>query len=229
MRLRGLLIVIMIAIVSTIPASAKMQPRFWVGGQLGFNSYSMGDMNDYIDYFNNYYSVAMNKITSGFSYGVEAGVQLNSSLGIYAGYDNMSATTKLTDLGGQLTFDFPVEEIYGGIQYAVWRLPNWDFGFAGDIGSASISGKETHFADQWGAVTYSVTGNDIFYRIRLFSDYKAGKVFIISPSIGYRIGKFDEFKEDGVIVYKPDESKMAMDYSGMIVRLTIKANLNPGK
>ena len=229
MHLRGLLIVIMVAIVSATSVSAKIQPRFWVGGQLGFNSYAMGDLGDYIDNFNNYYGVAMDKITNGFSYGIEAGLQLNSSLGFYAGYENLSASTKMTDLGGQITFDFPVDAFYGGIQYAVWKVPNWNFGFAGDIGSASISGKETHYAEGWGADTYTVTGDDVFYRIRLFSEYKAGKVFIINPSIGYRFGKFSEFQEDGGTVYKPHNVKMTMDYSGLAVRLTVKFILNPGK
>jgi hypothetical protein len=229
MRLRGFLIIIMIAIVSTIPVSAKMQPRFWVGGKLGVSTYAMDDMNDYIKWFNNYYELALDKINGGFSYGIEAGMQLNSSLGFYVGYENLSATASVDEVAMQIEFKYPVDAIYGGVQYAVWKIPNWNLGFAGDIGSASMSGKRSFYFEGSDVNTFSEAGSDIFCRIRVFADYKASKIFIISPSIGYRFGKISEFTENGEVAYKTKNSKMSLDFSGVLINLAVKFVINPEK
>ena len=227
MRLRGMVLII-IAIFA-IPASGRNLPKFWVGSSLGFNTYSMSDFNDYIDAFNAYYDVSIDKISTGMSYGLEAGVQLNSSFEGYIGYEGNSASTKLQDVGGTLTFSYPIDVLFAGAQYTVWRVPRWGFGFAGDIGRMSVNGKETEYINEWGGKSYAVSGDDILLRGLIFADYRAGKVISISPSIGYRHAKMSEYRINGKVVHKADGSNETLDYSGLIVRLTVKFILNPEK
>jgi hypothetical protein len=57
-------------------------------------------------------------------------------------------------------------------------------------------------------------------------DFAAAERLILSPSIGYRVAKIDEFEQCGETAYLPDETKAALDYSGIILRAAIRVMLN---
>lgn len=222
----GLLLVIALAILTAPVALAQERPVFWFGVSGGYGTYAMSDVNDVIQDFNQAYDINMDEISSGLAFGVQAGVQLTPAVTIFGGYERLTGSSELGGSGYRFEFRLPANALMAGAQYTFDFAPTFRFGFAGAVGMISAAGEyELAFAGV-GTESCSLTGSGVLLQGQAVADFAAADRVILSPSVGYRMAEIGEFEECGEIAYLPDGSQASLDYSGIILRATVKLILN---
>lgn len=221
MRVRVPSIGVALLLGLTTAAFGQVAPALWLGAEGGFGTYSMSDVNLDIQDFNASSGLQMDEISKGLAFGVNAGVNLGS-LGLGLAYERVTASSEISDATGSLEYNFPANAVYGLVQY---RLPSpgpLKIGFGGGLGMISSAGSMNIAIQGLGAASGDISGSGILAEARVFGDYHATPMIVLSPSVGYRYTKVPSCKIEGQQVYNADGSKLSIDYSGIILRAGIK-------
>jgi hypothetical protein len=226
--MRSLLSIVLLALAFPVtPAfAADSKPVIWIAPAAGYGTYSMSDVNDDIDALNAYTGLAMDDVSGGLAYGLQAGVNVTPVVSLFAGYERIAASTEVGDYSGSLEYDLPANAFFAAAAYSFPTQSNFHLGLAGLAGMVSAAGDVKISITGVGAASGDVTGSGLMFEGRAFGDLYAMPRLILTPSIGYRIAKISEFEVADQTVFNADGSKMALDYSGLTLRIALKIVLS---
>jgi hypothetical protein len=208
--------VITLLVLVSLPALASAQARPWIQVSGGYNTFSMKDVNDYLD------TGTVDNISNGLSFGGAFGIDLPPAFAIGASYDHLSASTDFVASGGKYELEVPANLLRAFGQYQFVKGPkSVVFGEVG-LGMVSTSGTETLTLTGLGSGGVKWEGSGASY------DGSLGAEFIMAPqisfvgSLGYRYAKTSELKIDGEVQKMANGDNASMDYTGMSAKLGIK-------
>ena len=138
----------------------------------------------------------------------------------------MNASSDVGGAGATLEYNLPANLFFAGVQYSFPSQTAFHFGLGGLLGIVSAAGDIKYTEVGQGVASGDVSGSSVAIEGRVLGDYYATPEVVLSPSLGYRLAKLGEFKINNRIVYMGDGSKMALDYSGVTLRLALKFLLN---
>lgn len=208
-----------------LPASASaLEFKPWLGVNGSWGTYSMSDVNDMAGDFNaglreDYHKMA--EIHDGFGIGVTTGLDLTRRLSAGLSFDQLSATTDVGYPANPLVFKFTANAFRVFGDYALSRRGR--LGMHIGLGAGLVS--EFGLLVGGGAPTSDLTGKGPLGDLAVGADWWATPEFAVTGSAGYRYAKVGEVKVDGRTFRNFDNSKIAADYSGVLVRLGVKLAL----
>jgi hypothetical protein len=207
----------------TATIQAQDGARIWVGVTGSYNTYSMSDLNARIKVVNTNTGFNLDDVKNGNAYGVLAGIRVNPQLDVFGGYERVTGSTEDADSIGSVKWDFPANAIYVGLQYNAWSRASLNVGFSGAVGIIAAAGKDIITPTGEATVSHKYSGSDLLAQVQVVGEYSIVNRVIFSPSIGYRFAKIGSVTSDEDFAYfEYGETKMNLDYSGLILRLTLK-------
>jgi hypothetical protein len=209
-------------LVLTFAGVARSGSEFWIGGSGGINTYSMSDVNDDIANLGAITGYSMDTIKRGWAYGVRVGVYPSPTLSIAGGYERLTGSSEIADYSGRITYDFPADFFFSEVEYLPPSSSPFRFGLVGRLGVLAAAGKVEVAVTGEGAVSGDVTGSGIGLEGGLVGEGHAGPRVILSPSLSYAYAKISDFEVANQAVANRDGSRMALDYSGVRLRLALK-------
>jgi hypothetical protein len=210
--------VIVLVAVMLLPALASAQPKPWlqVGG--GFNTHTMGDVNNFID-IANLAGGTIDNVNKGFSFHGAFGVDVAPKFAVGVSYDRMMANGKgnLSDM--VIEFDMPANLIRGFGQYQLVKAPNGAIFAEVGLGMVSTAGKvkATGFTDS------EYSGSAVTFDGNLGGELAAGPQVSFVGTIGYRAAKIEDVKDQAGDPFPTiSGANGAFDYSGLAIRAGLK-------
>lgn len=212
-----------VLLCATAAIQAQDGARFWLGVTGGYNTYAMFDLNDRVKEVNASADINLNEINNGNAFGVVAGVRINPQFEIFGAYERITANAEYADTLGSVEWDFPANVFYAGLQVNALRASSSRLALSGAVGLVSLSGEYRYTPSEGSVSSEDYTGSDLLAQIQLVGEYSVTDFIILSPSIGYRMAKIGSVNgEEDFLYFDYGETKMNLDYSGMIVRATLK-------
>lgn len=228
MALRSL--ILSLAFTLTLPAVVSAaSSRPWLIATGSWGTYSMSDVNAEVRAINAGLAgsgLAMDEISNGFGFGVQAGLEIAGRVSVGFGYERLTAATEVGDASGSLRYKLPANARRSSLEY---RFPT-ERAFAASLGLGVGQVKEA------GSIELAVAGVDtvtseldgsgpLLEAIVKGECWAEARKVALVVSAGYRYAKVRELKVDGVILVNADGTKYTVDYSGMVVRLGFKVAL----
>lgn len=221
--------IVFVAAILTLPASASAAPpRPWLCVTGSWGTYSMSDVNNEIGAINavlDSVGLSMDEIRGGFGFGIAVGVDIPDRVSIGLGYERLSASTEVGDLSGSLRYHLPANVVRVSVEY---RIPT-ERSYGGSVGFGVGLVKEAGSIDLVvtgvGAVAADLDGSGPLLDASVGGDWWMASQFALVGSAGFRYAKVREIRIEGQTIYNADGSKYSVDYSGVVVRLGLKAAL----
>jgi hypothetical protein len=206
-----------------IPTLALAQAKPWVQVGGGFSTYTMGDVNDVIDFYNAGFTVLglseWDNVTKGFSFNGAFGVDVAPKIAVGVSFDRLMANADWSDATlGSLEFDMPANLFRGFGQYQFTKTPKSVFyveAGVGMINSAAVY-KETGVSDM------KLEGSGVTFDGGVGAEFIAAPQVSIFGTAGYRKAEITEVKSDGVKVTDINDAPFTIDYSGVFIKAGLK-------
>jgi hypothetical protein len=190
----------------------------WIGISGSWGAYAMGDVNRDIADRNRELAgtgPSLNRIHGGFGLGASAGLDFPARLSLGIGYDRLAAATEAGGGAGSLKIRHPANTFRALAEYRLPGRGNLEarLGVAG--GTVMEAGSES----------VKFTGSGPLLEAYASSDWRATPHLALTASLGYRYAKVSEVKAGQEVMFKADGSRFTVDYSGVLLRLGLKAAL----
>ena len=217
------LVLLAFAVAATPVPSVATQFGVTVFG--GYNTYSMEDVNDFIDLLNNDpdflggTGYSLDDISSGWGYG--AGLRIRptgNKLVIGLDYERLMASSELEVLDASLTMDVPANAITGTLFYFFPSTSRARFGLGGGLGYYSSSG-ELVGEDSSSSQSIDVEGSGVGFHGVGAVDIGISPTVHFEASAGYRLAKTSDVEVAGVKVMNSGGDDASIDWSGLMSRL----------
>lgn len=201
---------------------AQSPVTFYIGGSLGYNSYSLSDVNDEIRAIGDVSGLGSDEINGGIGYQIEGGLSLRSGISFGLGYERMTGKSEISDNTGGIEYSTPANAIFGTFEYALPTHSAFGVSLGASIGKISTAGGVRLWVTGEGSAAADFEGSGLYGEGRLIGNFAAGKFFVFSPSIGYRVANISEIQIQNEVIYKDDGSKVELDYGGFTAHLGLK-------
>lgn len=198
---------------------------FWFTAGLGYNSYSMSDVNKEVQAVNSLISpLHLDEINSGTSYGAGFGIPVSAKIDLGFGVEKFAADTQVGDATGSLKYDFAANVYKASLYYHFPTTSKFATGISGSLGRISSAGDIDYQETGVGSLHGNVTGSGTLVEGTFTADYWVSPKVAITGSAGYRIAKVNEIEVNGNPIYGEGGDRYAVDYSGLAIRVGIKVD-----
>jgi len=214
-----------LALAADAPADSK-HVRPWLGVSGGFNTYSMGDVNDEIDAINAEISpLVMDNIKDGLGVGVQVGIDPSPSYGFAIGYQRFFASSSVGDDSGTLKYSLPANAFLGTARYLFPSERPFKLGVAGSVGVVISDGEVSLEVPGEPSVTGDISGSGPLIDGSLVGEWwNDTERFGLSVSGGYRYAKVGKTKVNDQTILNEDGSNYSLDYSGLVLQASLRVS-----
>lgn len=221
-------LIISIAVLLTLPTVSAAGVRTWLGVSGSWATYWMSDVNHDVRDINAALAgsgLSMDEIGHGLSFGIEAGVETRGPVSIGLGYERLQASSEVSDTSGTLRYRLPANAVRGSVAYRLGteRRRSALVGFG--LGRVTEAGSVEFVIPGLGAASSEPKGSGAIFEAFAAGDWWAAPQIALFGSAGYRYAKIGLVKVNGQTVFNEDGSRYEIDYSGVVVRLGLKAAL----
>jgi hypothetical protein len=217
-------LVITALIVTLAPAVARAaESRPWLSFGGGFHTFAMGDVNDEIANLNAAIApLRMDEISNGFGFDVALGMDLSPAASIAVGYERFGSSSNIGDPTGSIEYSLPVNAFTARFAYRLSPGEEFTLGFGAAAGIISSSGKVAVAVTGIGSASEDFSGTGPDLQAFVNGEFRQGERFAIVPHVGFRYAKISETKLADQVLYNPDGSKYALDYTGLTSGIALK-------
>ena len=233
--------VTLMCLIAGVAVAAEMK---WGGEVFGaFNTHSMKDINDEFDAANANPGVSFDKISKGFTGGINLRMRAAGSWMVTAGWEPIFANTESNVPGenaqgnpasGNLKFNLNANSFQLGTGYFFPSKTSTQFGLGAGVGYYLSAGKiesEVEVTDGQGNTifpigTTDITGNTVGFHFAGMGEWMVSPGFAVTTTAGYRVAKITnaKLKHAGAEAELGDD----VDYSGFIGRVGLAFYLPTG-
>jgi hypothetical protein len=181
----------------------------------------MTDVNKAVDGINDRIvgtGLSMNEISNGLGVGVTAGLDVSRKFSAGLGYEQLSASTSTGDRMVTFMYKFTANAFRAFGEYKLQEQGRLGLhvglgaGLVSEFGLIEVAGLSARDLTGTGPLVDASVGTDWWFKPQL----------ALTGSAGYRHARVSELKLAGRTFRNFDGSKIAADYSGVLVRLGFK-------
>ena len=207
MRSSVMMVAILCALSFATPA-ARANPR--MGGEVfgALNTYTMGNVNDFIDVTNTFDGTNFDHISTRFGGGLGARIWVAPHWMLDAVWEPLFAKTKSDASGASGEYDVGGNSFQLSGGYLFPATPTTRLGFGAGLGVYAVSGEITD-----GESSLDVEGSTVGFHLMSLGEWTVSPDFAVHAAMGYRAAKIDHTKFGGV------ETLAETDYSGLLARV----------
>ncbi|HEU5311112.1 MAG TPA: hypothetical protein VFV24_06635 [Candidatus Eisenbacteria bacterium] len=222
-RVRTCLVLLALGVSTVTTPSAATQVGVTAFG--GYNTYSMEDVNDFINFLNTDpgflggTGYSLDDISSGWGYG--AGLRVRPSgdkIVIGLDYERLMASSELEVFDASLTLDVPANAFTGTVFYFFPSTSRARFGLGAGVGYYSSSG-ELVGEDSGSSESIDVEGSGVGFHGVGAVDIGISSTVHFEGSAGYRMAKTSDVKVGDVEITNSAGDDASIDWSGLMTRL----------
>lgn len=205
------MMLMMIAAAWAVTASGPARAAT-VGGEVfgAFNTYSMDQVNEFIQFANTNAGTNFDEISTGLGGGLALRVWPTPTWMVSAGWEPLFASTKSDAFGVDIELNLDAQAFQATGAYFFPTQGTGKFGFGAGLGYYTIAGEAP---DSTGTTTIDIGGSTVGFHFLGLAEWTVSPGFGVTASAGYRVAKIDETEFDGV---KDPDSET--DYSGVMLR-----------
>lgn len=216
-------LVLLLAVILATPAFADGS-WFKIAG--GYSGMAMDDVNNGdFAFYETTEGFDFPDMDGGFSLSFHAGFDMNRKFGLGFSWDHQYAKVNGNDedIEGHLNLGANLFMAHG--YWTPVRNDKIALGAAGGLGPILAHG-ETRV--QQGSIDYGqskIRGSDWAFEVMGVFDYRIKPSTVLQLTVGWRSSVIDEIKLDSAPVYNDDGTRLALDYTGYILKLGVKWQL----
>ena len=214
--------VLVLLVSGSTPAAAGG----WFKAAGGVSGMAMGDINDAdfrfyeqtIDGFN------FPDLDAGFSLSFHLGYDLSPAFSLGFSWDRQYARVKGTDVDITADLDLDANFFMTHLYWTPLRTGRWALGGAAGLGLVFPDGKVKITGENnvnWGQG--DITGSSgLALEAMGLAEFAVGGSTSLELTVGWRDAVIDDFKYEGRPALKEDDTPLALDYTGYIVKAGVK-------
>ncbi len=212
-------LVLLLCLAGSTQAGMSVEP--WIHAAGGYNGYSLEDVNNEIQMYNEESGLKGDELTGGFGAQGELGLRLARRFMFGIGLKRMTGSTSVSASWGSIEFNLPCNSTYGLAGVSLPLSPKLSVGLLGSIGSIKTNGKVTLTEVGYGSGYVELDGSGDYLEGRLSLLYEFSPNFCIVPAIGYRSAEIEEIKIQDITIRNPNGSNYTLDHSGLSLQIGI--------
>jgi len=217
---------VLFGIFLLLAAAPALAGGTWFKVAGGWSGMAMEDINEGdFRFFETSDGFDFPDLTNGFSLSFHAGYDLNRKFGLGFSWDHQYAKVKGDDQDVTGHLNLGANLFMTHLYWTPVRGEGFALGAAGGLGPILAHGN-THV--QQGSIDYGesrIRGSDWAFEVMALADYRVSKMTVLQLTVGWRAATIDEFTSDNAPVHKENGERMALDYTGYIVKLGAKFQL----
>lgn len=229
MRVRSFIPVVVAILMLCVSAQADSNLKFWIGGGFDYNTFSLEDVNDEVNFISAQTGLPGDEIDGGMGIVFRGGLETQSGLAFGAGWEHFSGSTEISDPTGGVKWDVGADAFFGIIEYNFPSQSPLSFGLGGSLGMIKSAGEFTLRVVGSGSASPNFDGSGLYAEGRLIGNFAVSPSFFITPSIGYRLANISEVKMLDQVLLNMEGNEYSLNYSGMTARLAVKLVFDLGK
>lgn len=210
------------ALLLATPAFASAGVRPWISVAIGGSTYAMDDVNDEVAAINAALAgsgLSMEKVSSGFNFGLALGLDVGSGFAVGIGYDQLMASTDVGDFSGSLEYDLPANQIRGFGRYTFQSAGKAGGFLEASVGHVKSAGSITVAATGYGSQSADIDGSGTSFEGAAGVSLWAAPQFAFTGMAGYRHAELGDVTVEGMPVVDATGGDYTIDYSGLFARV----------